>query len=130
MQNKTKTKVLIVGGGFGGIKAALILSKNDNFEVRLISASKELVYYPTLYQLATGFKQSNSIIAIEKLFTNGRVKVIEDYIISLDRKAKTVSSKDNVYTYDTLILTLGVVTNYFGITGVEQNSYYKGILGT
>ncbi len=123
MVNKTKNRVLIVGGGFGGVKAALILSKNENFEVVLISASKDLVYYPTLYHMATSYKGANSLITLDKLFSNGRVKVVQDYIVSLDRKTKTVSSKNNTYNYDTLILALGVVTNYFGIEGMEENSF-------
>ncbi len=49
-----KHKVLIVGGGFGGIKAALELADDDRFLVMLVSDQINFRYYPTLYHSATG----------------------------------------------------------------------------
>src|SRR5215216_3702898 len=48
----SKPKILVVGGGFGGIKAALELSKGDNskFDITLVSDQANFRYYPALYR--------------------------------------------------------------------------------
>ena len=123
MENKHKLRVVIVGGGFGGVKAALMLSKSALYKIDLISSSKDLVYYPTLYQKATGFSKSNSMLPLKSIFQNSEVNVIQDFILEIDRKSKLIKSKTNSYSYDILILALGVVTNFFGIEGMEDNSF-------
>ncbi len=117
-------KVLVVGGGFGGVKAALDLAADDHFQVSLLSDSPDLRYYPTLYHTATGGRRANSSIPLSRIFADKPVKLIEATAATLDRQAKTVSSGDGkTYEYDVLILALGVVTNYFGIKGLDEYSY-------
>lgn len=119
-----KEKVLIVGGGFGGVKAALELSEDDRFDITLLSDDSELRYYPTLYHTATGGKRANSSIPLSQIFAGKPVKLVKATAITLDRKAKTIAAADKqLYKYDTLILGLGVVTNYFGIPGLAEYSY-------
>jgi NADH dehydrogenase len=119
-----KERVLIVGGGFGGVKAALDLSKDDRFKVTLLTDSTELRYYPTLYHTATGGKRANSSIPLSRIFHEREIDVEQGYAQTLDRKAKTVTTSDNrVFEYDTLVIGLGVVTNYFGIEGLAEFSY-------
>ncbi len=47
-----KQKIVIVGGGFGGIKAALDLSKADLFDITLINDTENFEYYPSMYHTA------------------------------------------------------------------------------
>ena len=120
----SKEKVLIVGGGFAGVKAALELEKDDRFDVILLSDDTDLRYYPTLYHTATGGKRANSSIPLKTIFAGKRIKLAEGKATKLIRKDKTVTtSKGRAYEYDTLILALGVVTNYFGIPGLKEYSY-------
>lgn len=119
-----REKVLIVGGGFGGVKAALELAHDERFSVTLLSDQPYLRYYPTLYHTATGGKGANSNIPLARLFEGKEVKVVHGKAVSLDKKAKTLTAEDQkVYEYDSLILSLGVVTNYFGIQGLPEFSY-------
>lgn len=119
-----KEKVLIVGGGFGGVKTALGLVDDDRFEVTLLSDSAELRYYPTLYHTATGGSRRGSSVYLESIFARKSIKLEQGSAASLDRKAKMLSTKDGkAYPYDTLVLALGVVTNYFGIKGLPEYSY-------
>lgn len=119
-----KTKVLVVGGGFAGVKAALGLCDDERFDVTLISDSSDLRYYPTLYHSATGGKRSNSSIPLKTIFEGKSVHVVKGVAKTLDRKSKTIITTDKQsYSYDTLILALGVVTNYFGIKGLDEYSY-------
>jgi NADH dehydrogenase FAD-containing subunit len=57
-----KQRVLVVGGGFGGVKAALELCDDEHYKVTLLSEDNELRYYPTLYHTATGGSRANSSI--------------------------------------------------------------------
>ncbi len=117
-------KVLVVGGGFGGVKAALELADDHRFEVTLLSDDSDLRYYPTLYHTATGGQRANSSIPLSKIFENKPVEIINGTAVTLDRQAKTLITKDGKkYGYDILIIGLGVVTNYFGIKGLDKYAY-------
>lgn len=119
-----KQKILVVGGGFGGVKAALELAEDHRFDVTLVSDRPNFQYYPTLYHTATGGLTAQSQIPLSTIFANKPVDVVIDKVTKLDRRVKsaaTVSGK--TFTYDNVILALGVVTNYFGIKGLEEYSY-------
>lgn len=119
-----KEKVLIVGGGFGGVRAALKLSTNSRFKVTLLSDETEFRYYPTLYHTATGGTRANSSISLDRIFADDPVTIELGSAETIDRKAKTITTSDGaVFEYDSLILSLGVVTNYFGIPGLPDYSY-------
>lgn len=119
-----KQKVLVVGGGFGGVKAALELSDDEHFDVTLLSDQAQLRYYPTLYHVATGGKRSNSAIDLNRIFEGKDVTILHGTAVTLDRRAKTVTTdKKQPIPYDVLILSLGVVTNYFGIPGLAEYSH-------
>lgn len=120
----TKEKVLIVGGGFGGVKTALELAGNPRFKVTILSLDDELRYYPTLYHTATGGTRANSSIPLQQIFADKPVRLVRGRAAKLDRKAKQIiTGGGERYDYDTLVLSLGVVTNYFGIPGLPEYSY-------
>src|SRR5438046_1564320 len=116
-----KQKVLILGAGFGGIKTALELSSSDAFEVTLLSDQSSFRYYPQLYHAATGGRGLAASIALADIFENKSVHVIYDSAESLDRQQKQVIGKSGKHhDFDVLVVALGVVTNYFGIKGLEK----------
>lgn len=120
----TKEKVLVLGGGFGGVKAALELADDPRFDVTLLSDDLNLRYYPTLYHTATGGAAANSSIPLVHIFEDKAVRLVKGRAVAIDRKAKTVTTENKLLeTYDTLIVGLGVVTNYFGIPGMQEYSY-------
>jgi len=117
-----KQKIVIVGGGFGGVKTALELSSPGEYEITLISDQKNFRYYPTLYHAATGGKLAASSIPLSEIFQTSDIKVINDTVKKLDRQKKIISGT-NDYEYDILVLALGVVTNFFGIKGLKEYAY-------
>lgn len=116
-------KVVIVGGGFGGVKAALELAKDSRIDVTLVSDRDHFLFYPTLYSTATGRSKLQSILPLDKLFATSRVKVIKDTVIGLDTARRLVVTKDHQLHYDRVVFALGVVTSYFGISGLDTYSY-------
>lgn len=115
--------VVIVGGGFGGIKAALELSKDKKINVTLVSDKDHFLFYPALYSTATGRSRKQSIIPLTKIFQNTNVTVIQDTVTGLDTTRRFVIAKNNQIHYDRVVFALGVVTSYFGISGLDTYSY-------
>ncbi|MFZ1360976.1 MAG: NAD(P)/FAD-dependent oxidoreductase [Candidatus Saccharimonadales bacterium] len=115
-------KVTIVGGGFGGVKTALVLAKQRNMQVTLISDRPDFQYYPALYGAATGHSKRQAWIPLGEIFGDVRnVQVYIDTITSIDKDAKELTaSSGKVYEYDHCVLALGSVTTYFGIKGLDE----------
>lgn len=125
-QGKTtsKRRVLILGGGFGGVKAALELSESPNFDITLISDQENFRYYPTLYRVAVGGSKEISSFPLAEIFKDKGVRLINDTAQVVDRDQNSVETKSGKkYSYDVLVVALGVVTNYFGIKGLQKYSY-------
>ena len=117
--------VLIVGGGFAGVQAALNLANDNRFNVTILSDDTDLRYYPTLYRTATGGVRANSSIPLTKIFEHAHnVHIVKGVAVTLDKKAKTITTEDKKsYPYHSLVIALGVITNYFGIPGLAEYSY-------
>ncbi len=116
--------MLIVGGGFGGIKAALELSKHQGIAVTLLSDRPDFRYYPTLYHTATGGLHTQSSIPLDQILPTEQITLALGTAERLDREHKTIHTKEgHIIPFDTLILALGVVTNYFGIKGLDKYAY-------
>ncbi len=116
--------ITIVGGGFGGVKAALELAKDDDIKITLISANRNFVYYPSLYSTATGHDHKESWVPLEFIFrSHPNIKVVYDTISTINPEKKTLVGKKLRYHYSKLILSLGSVTTYFGIEGLDHYAY-------
>lgn len=119
-----RIKIVILGGGFGGIKAALELADSPKFDITLISDKDSFRYYPALYRSATGSKMSASSIPLSEIFKDKNVGLVKDSVAQLSRDKKEVKTKSGKnYKYDYLVVALGVITNYFGIKGLKEYSY-------
>ncbi len=117
-------KVVIVGGGFGGLRTARELAGRPGFQVTLISATDYFTYYPQLYHAATGGVRSESSIPLAELLGDTGVTIVRDTLTQLDPTAQTITTlSGQSYQYDELVLALGSVTNYFGIPGLEEHAY-------
>lgn len=120
----SKHRIVIVGGGFGGVKAALELADDTRFHVTLVADHTDFRYYPTLYRTATGGRRMVSSIPLSEIFENKRVHVLNDRVVEIDHKARVVKTKvGHEIGYEALILALGVKTNYFNIQGLKELSY-------
>ncbi len=108
-------RVVIVGGGFGGLSAALGLARADA-AVTLVDRRNFHLFQPLLYQVATGGLSPADIAsplrAVLKRQTN--TAVIHDEVTAIDPAAKRVTLESGELTYDTLIVATGVQPSYFG----------------
>ena len=122
--------MLILGGGFGGVYAALRLEKvlawRDGLEVTLVTRENYFLFSPMLPEVAAGELEQNTIInPLRKLLRRVKsfVGTIEE--INLDAGHVLVShgfdGHKHELPYDQLILALGSGTNFFGLPGVEAS---------
>jgi len=117
--------ITIVGGGFGGIKAALELAEEKNNQITLITDKPDFQYYPALYSSATGHSHLESWVPLGTIFAGKHnIHVHIDTVTKIDPKAKTLlGASGKVYDFEQCILALGTVTTYFGIKGLETYAY-------
>jgi NADH:quinone reductase (non-electrogenic) len=119
-----KTRVLIVGGGFGGIKTALELSKGNRHDVTLLSDKPVFQFFPTLYHTATGGASAESSLPLSSILADKNIRFEQGVAKKLDRKKKTITTEDGkTYHFDALVIGLGSVPNYFGIQGIADYAY-------
>ncbi|GAB4300187.1 MAG: NAD(P)/FAD-dependent oxidoreductase [Ignavibacteriaceae bacterium] len=108
-------KVVIIGGGFGGLSAAKVL-KNSPFDITIVDKTNHHLFQPLLYQVATAALSPGDIATpIRAIFSNYKnIKVVMDEAQSVDIKNKTVVLKDSMLEYDYLIIATGSKHSYFG----------------
>lgn len=128
---QTKNKVLIIGGGFGGVAAALELAKaNDpKLIITLIANKPHLEYYPALYRVVTGRSPLEVCIPLSEIFRGRSINMVIDEITTFDPASQTAGGvSGRRYSYDYAILALGSETVYFDIPGLKEFSFgFKSI---
>jgi NADH:quinone reductase (non-electrogenic) len=125
-------RILILGGGFGGIYAALelekILGRRDDLEVTLVTRDNYFLFTPMLHEVAAGDLELNTIVnPLRKLL--GRVNTFVGNVEAIDLEAREVQVSHGLdghthdLPYDQLVLALGSSTNFFGLPGVERCAF-------
>jgi NADH dehydrogenase len=121
-----KTKIVIVGGGFGGVYTARNLLKlfGDRAEITIINKNNYFLFTPLLHEVATGALTPQSVVeSLREVFRGTPVVNIEDTVTEIDRVNKIVKTSHSNYSYDYLVISSGAETNYFGIPGAQENSF-------
>ena len=109
-------KVVIVGGGFGGLRAAQHL-RSDLVDVTLVDRRNYHLFQPLLYQVATGSLSAGEIASPLRgvLSAQKNTRVLLGTVVEVDPESKHVTLQDGaVLEYDSLIVAAGSQTSYFG----------------
>ena len=115
-----KKKVLIVGGGFGGLFTALDLAQDT--EVTLISDTDHFCFRPLLYEYLSGEVEAWHIAPDYKELFGDEINFVRDAVETIDfeKREVKVSSRNETLDYDALVLAVGGVTNFWNIKGAEE----------
>lgn len=129
-------KILILGGGFGGIRCALDLDKKlgNKVEITLIDRNGYHLFIPAIYEVASayGIKKDPFAIQLKKticipytdIFENTSVDFIEAEINQVDLQNKKVKTKgEHIFEYDYLVLALGSETSTYDIPGIQEYAH-------
>ncbi len=125
MKNKESVfpKVIIIGGGFGGIQLAKKLNKKE-VDVLMLDRHNYHTFQPLLYQVATGGLEPDSIaFPLRKVFRyqqnlNFRVADVLEIVPTENKVITDIGD----YSYDYLVLATGSETNFFGQDEIEHYS--------
>jgi NADH dehydrogenase len=120
----TQKHIIIIGGGFAGIRAGLQLRKHLShlpLKITLIDKNSYQLFTPSLYEVATSEEPKKNIaIPLKKIFDNS-IQILQNYVEKIDPAKNTINLKDNeTITYDYLIIAAGSQPAFMGIPGLEQ----------
>ncbi len=116
MSRKQRQQVVIIGGGFGGLKAAESMAFAP-VDVTLIDRGGEHLFQPLLYQVATGNLAGEDVTAplAGVLDRQRNARVVTGEVVDIDVPAQAVHLKDGqTIPYDTLIVATGAGNHYYG----------------
>lgn len=121
---KERPRVVILGGGIGGIKAAQQLA-NQPLDVLIIDHNNYQVFQPLLYQVATSMLSTDEVVSPIRGFFKKANNV--DFLLAevhgIQQKEKIVKTSHGDVPYDYLIIALGSTPNFFGNEEVERNAF-------
>ncbi|MCA1829299.1 MAG: NAD(P)/FAD-dependent oxidoreductase, partial [Myxococcales bacterium] len=108
-------RVVILGGGFGGLYAARALKKGDA-RVTLVDRSNHHLFQPLLYQVATAaLSPAHIAVALRRVLRRQKnVSVLLAEAVGIDTKTRKVLLRDGSIDYDYLIVATGATHSYFG----------------
>ncbi|OIN60187.1 NAD(P)/FAD-dependent oxidoreductase [Arsenicibacter rosenii] len=119
-----KPRVVIIGGGFGGINLAKKLKSKD-FQIVMFDKQNYHGFWPLLYQVATAGLEPDAIAEpLRKLFDD-----CDDFhfrlvkVTGVDTALKQVKTLIGDLPYDYLVIASGSKTNYFGNKQIQQNAF-------
>lgn len=121
---KERPRVVILGGGIGGIKAAQQLA-NQPVDVLIIDHNNYQVFQPLLYQVATSMLSTDEVVyPIRGFFKKANnVDFLLAEVRDIQPEAKIVKTSHGDVPYDYLIIALGSTPNFFGNKEVERNAF-------
>jgi len=118
-----RKRVVIVGGGFGGLKLARSLVKS-NYQVVLIDKNNFHQFQPLFYQVAmAGLEPSSIAFPLRKIFQRQKnifIRVTE--VTEVDTEKKVLSTPLGICNYDFLVIAIGADTNFFGNKNFQEKA--------
>lgn len=127
-----KKSVVILGAGFGGLRAAMDIAKAlrrlkllDRYEVVLVDRNDCHLFIPLLYKVAASPDPKHEATCsydISSLIAGLPIRFVNAEILSLDLATGDVALKGETLHADYLVIALGSETNFFGIPGLSENA--------
>ena len=124
-----RPRVVVVGAGFGGLRAARALARAP-VDVLLLDRNNYHLFQPLLYQVAVGALPPSEVAyparSILRKQRNLEFRVAE--VVGFDLPRRVVVTTRGEIRYDALIVAAGAATNFFGLTDVERHAFdLKGL---
>src|SRR5688572_2506247 len=132
------TRVVVLGGGFGGLHTAVHLEKllrgDPSVEITLVSRDNFFLFTPMLHEVAASDLDITHIVSpIRTLLKHCTIFIGDVDSIDLENRHVRVSHGFDRHShelkYDHLVVGLGSITNFYGLPGLEQRALTMKTLG-
>ena len=132
------TRILVLGGGFGGVYTALQLERDlgrrADVEITLVSRENFFLFTPMLHEVAASDLDITHIVSpLRTLLKRTTIFIGDIASIDLERRRVSVTHgfapHEHNLEYDHLVVALGSMTNFYGLPGLEQRALTMKTLG-
>ena len=136
--SETPTRIVILGGGFGGLAAAQELERltrdQDNVQITLVNRENYFLFTPMLHEVAASDLDLTTIVSpFRKLLRRTALFTGSVDRIDIEAHTVTVSHAGGLHShelrYDHLVIALGAVTNFYAIPGLADRAISMKSLG-
>lgn len=116
-------RIVIIGGGFGGLQIAHAL-KGKRFQIVMLDKNNYHTFQPLLYQVATAGLEPDSIAyPLRKIFKNQENLIFRmAEVQEVDTERKAIITNIGEIDYDHLVIATGSTTNFFGMSDIEKHA--------
>lgn len=129
-------RVVILGAGFGGLRAAIVLGKKSKelgkkgYQITLIDRNRYHTYTPLLYEISTTSKETANYLDLKSVTTypvegvllGFPIEFIQGEVKNIDLANRKIELESGEIEYDYLVLALGSETNFFNIPGLQEHA--------
>lgn len=124
MEANSRKKIVVVGGGFAGINFIKQLDDSRHYEITLVDQNNYHFFPPLLYQVATAFiEPSNITYPFRRMFQGkSNLRFHLGKLLKVHPESNSIETDTGTLQYDFLVLSVGTVTNYFGMENVKDCS--------
>lgn len=119
-----KKRIVIIGGGFGGMNLAKNLAGVKGIEVVLVDRNNYNYFPPLIYQVASSFiEPSNISYPFRKMFQGkDNVRFYQGTFLSVDVAQNSIQTSEGSLSYDYLVFAQGTQANYFGLSSISEKA--------
>jgi sulfide:quinone oxidoreductase len=125
-----RPRLVVVGGGFGGLEAAFYLQQRlrDRAEVELISDTATFVYKPDTIYIPFGLDPDTLRVPLEAPARRRGIVFIRSKVLEVDPERQTVRAGDRIIGYDRLVLATGARNRVHGVAGLTAAAIPLGTI--
>ncbi len=121
-------RVVIVGGGFGGVYTARcllrLINRRSDIEVVLINKQNYFLFSPMLHEVATGgLNRHNIVQPIREILKQKNFRFMRCEVASIDAKKKIVHAVTGDIAYDVLVIAIGAQSNFYDVPGASGYAF-------
>ncbi len=119
-----RSKIIIVGAGFAGLRAARALGRSQA-DVLVLDRNNYHTFFPLLYQVAAAELEPEDIVFPVRSTLRGKkhLRLLVDEVTGMDSENKLIKTTSRVFPYDYLVLAPGSSTHYFGVEGASKYTF-------
>lgn len=123
--NGTKAKIVVLGGGFGGLESAFYLrwKLEDRADITLVSDRDYFLYKPNTIYIPFGLDPDRLKIGLERPTRRKNIDFVKDRVREIDPDAKTVGLENSSIPYDYLVVATGADMRPGEVPGLKEHAY-------